>query len=581
MRRIAFIIVFLLPLALFGQNLNSLTHISGRILNKETSEPIPFANIYNSTLKTGTISDEEGYYKIAINNASDSVMVSFVGFQKQFVHINENLAAQTIFLEESVQLLNEVTISASKYDWLYSFLTSCKRSAPYERNDAKAYYELKSSWEGDQIELVEAFFNAEMIGAELDGLQMKTGRFGLKKNQDRFFNSMESSQAILQMKLFERNDYFPGNPFEFSTTKMKKNFTLRLEKKYLDQHSDSIYVIFFSPRDISNGLFSGKIWINPQKKQIRKIIYECKNCKVTPFSPLFDTDSILNTDMSITKEFTEVAGNMVFNRIDFTYEFDYRSRVKAKMTREYHIKSNAILYAYDYEKQFDLPRFQFSDNCKTDYLKINAIPYNEFFWLNNNEFKMFDLDNRNDEFYYQDDVITNRTWYSENPFFNKVYEAPFMTWSDKRILFRDDSGSRPQDADYKPKIISDLYNLAVKVFLDINTYSDSTNVVTSTVFDPWDTFYYLPVDSVTNCFLNIYFDIHEFERRQLMEEISQRALNTSQILLKYDELTKRIERLSKEYLKDVERGTNRKQMEKWNHYVLKNMGIDNMRLFNL
>jgi len=65
-----------------------------------------------------------------------------------------------------------------------------------------------------------------------------------------------------------------------------------------------------------------------------------------------------------------------------------------------------------------------------------------------------------------------------------------------------------------------------------------------------------------------------------MEEISQRGYNSSQILLKYDELSKRIERLSKEYLRDVERGTNRNQLEKWNKYILKNLDIDNMSLFN-
>jgi hypothetical protein len=581
MKKYLIILVFLLPLALFGQNPNSLRHLSGRILNKNTRDPIAFANIYNRNLKTLTISNKEGYYKIAINSASDSVFVSYVGFQKQLIHINENATTQTILLEESVQLLNTVTITASKNDWIYGLLSDCKRHTPYETNQAKAYYELKSFCEGDQIELVEAFFNAELKGAELDGLQMKTGRFGLKKKQDRFFNSMESSQAILQMRVFERNDFFPGNPFELSTSKMRKNFNLYLEKKYLDQNSDSIYVIVYYPRDISMGQFSGKIWINPLKKQIQKIIYECQSCKTTPFSPLFDTDSILNTDMSIKKEFREVAGNMVFSHIDFTYEFEYRSRNKSKMAREYRVKSNAILYVYDYEKPFDLPRFQFSENCKTDYLKINAIPYNEFFWLFNNEFKMFDFENRNDDFYYQDDVITNRTWYSENPFFKKVYEAPFVTWSDKRILFRDDLGTKSQSADYNPKIISDSYKLGVKIFLDINTYADSTNVITSTVLDPWDTYYYLPVDSVTNCFFNIYFDIHEFERRKFMKEICQRGYTSAQILRKYDELSERISRLSKEYLKEVERGTNRKQLEKWNQYIVKNMGIDNMSLFNL
>jgi hypothetical protein len=293
---------------------------------------------------------------------------------------------------------------------------------------------------------------------------------------------------------------------------------------------------------------------------------------------------------------------MAINRVDFSYEFEYQSRHNATpgletltdsvynadylnknkwSENDRRIRSNAILYTYDYENSFDLPRFQFSKKCVRDYHKINAMPYNEFFWQNNDEFKIIDFENRNDAFYSQQDVITNRTWFFENKYFKKVYEAPFITWSDKRILMKDVSGNYSPGDHSDPKALADMYKLGVKIFMDINTYSDSTNVITSTVFDPWDTFYLLPVDSVTNCFLNIYFDICEIERRKFAQEIREKKYTKAQMFLAYDEVQKKIEQLTDAYLKEVERGTNRKQLEKWNRYDMQSLGIDNMSLFNL
>ena len=56
--------------------------IEGRVLNKATGEPVAYANIYNKSLQKGTISNNEGYFRIPAGSRDDSVFVSFVGFRK-------------------------------------------------------------------------------------------------------------------------------------------------------------------------------------------------------------------------------------------------------------------------------------------------------------------------------------------------------------------------------------------------------------------------------------------------------------------------------------------------------------------
>ena len=57
--------------------------------------------------------------------------------------------------------------------------------------------------------------------------------------------------------------------------------------------------------------------------------------------------------------------------------------------------------------------------------------------------------------------------------------------------------------------------------------------------------------------------------------------NTDEILLTYEAMNVRLEKLKTHYEAEVDCGTKRKELEKWNQYVVDNLGIDNMRSFNL
>ena len=288
-----------------------------------------------------------------------------------------------------------------------------------------------------------------------------------------------------------------------------------------------------------------------------------------------------NVNLSITKTYKEIENKMFFNHIDFSYSFDYDSRIGKAEETKYSILTNAVLHVYDYKNRFFIPKFRFNVNCLRDYLKINAMPYNDFFWENKNEFEIIDQDNKNSLFYKKRGVLSSKNWFSENQYFEKVFEGSFITWNGKRILMKEITNDTLLSKASNSVIIANKYNLSVKIFMDINTYSDSTNVVTSTVFDPWETFYHLPVDHTTNCFLNIYFDICEIERRKFEKNIQGLGNNKNEILRRYEEMNTKLDKLKNQYISEVDRGENRKKFEKWNQYVFENLGIDNIKLFNL
>lgn len=92
--------------------------IHGRVLNKETQEPISYANIGIAGSNVGTLSNLDGSFSIPIPNkfSKDTLIFSALGFAKReipirFIKQQENL---TIFLPEKTTLLNSVVVSGKR-----------------------------------------------------------------------------------------------------------------------------------------------------------------------------------------------------------------------------------------------------------------------------------------------------------------------------------------------------------------------------------------------------------------------------------------------------------------------------------
>lgn len=121
----------------------------------------------------------------------------------------------------------------------------------------------------------------------------------------------------------------------------------------------------------------------------------------------------------------------------------------------------------------------------------------------------------------------------------------------------------------------------MQVFSDFVELKDSSYIITETILDPFFTFYYLPVDKYTNCFLNLYFDLCEIERRKFEKEIKIKKLNQEEYVQLRKNFDFQLEAKQAQFLKEVERGTNRKSLEKWNQLVFDELKIDNITLFGL
>ena len=569
------ILLFLSTLALGQQDIRF--KIEGKLLNKKTKEPVAYANIYNKILKKGTFSNIDGYFKLEIKDPADSIFINIIGYKPYVFTPSGNTGFYTVLLEESSLLLNEVIITGDD-PYLYNLLWECKKAAPGTKKEGKAYFELKSYRNNEQAELMECFYNAALSGYDIKDLSLKAGRVAHRPLHNTLFASLETSRAITMHKLMNAGSRFPKSPFDLSKREMKKSFDLRLSGEYLNSEKDSVCIIDYIPKDTTGMFYEGDITVNKSKKQVVKITLRCRKAKRHPFLPLFrEKDSISNVSFDITKTFKNRNGTVFFNHIDFIYVIDYKSRIGTSDAVSYSVRSNAVLYVYDLENKFILPSLEFKD-AVGDYRKINAMPYNEFFWQANDEYKLNDQRNANEMFFNDSASLTSKYLFKPKYFKFGFFEHPFVQWSQKRILFREfvaDTTVKPQAGEFKAL----QYNLAAKIFMDVNTYNDSTNVLTAVVLDPYESSYHLPLNNAGHCFINIFFDICEIERRKFEARIKG-IKDPEEIRQLYDEFMASLEVQKNLYFKSVVRGTNEKEMTKWNTYVHKHLDIDNLKLFD-
>jgi hypothetical protein len=104
-------------LALSTQGYAQKTIISGRVTDATSNEPLPFVNIGFKNSKVGTTTDLNGFYRIETYYATDSLIASFVGYQRLAKKVKLDVEQTIHFqLRESTVRLGEVVISAKNYE---------------------------------------------------------------------------------------------------------------------------------------------------------------------------------------------------------------------------------------------------------------------------------------------------------------------------------------------------------------------------------------------------------------------------------------------------------------------------------
>jgi len=95
----------------FGQT------ISGKVINEATHEPLYYVSIGIINTNLGTITNENGFFKLEVKGLSPQtkVRISMIGFEAQIILVNDLVDKETtILLKENFVQLSEVIIKPQK-----------------------------------------------------------------------------------------------------------------------------------------------------------------------------------------------------------------------------------------------------------------------------------------------------------------------------------------------------------------------------------------------------------------------------------------------------------------------------------
>ncbi len=546
--------------------------LKGKLYDSLNNVPLSFATIYNKNNKLATISNFDGYFEIPAESFKDSIVVSYLGYKTKLIALEKGKLFYEVYMQVNQFELKEVIIKPKNYNYLIDLILESKKKGAKEIIDAKGYYQLKSFIDENQVELVESFYNVRILGYDLISTKLKAGQIGLKQDNNIFFASLESSKPIIKHRLFSVVDNFPKSPLQLNKNKILKSYFVELYSEFINKENDSIKVLSFVPKNDATKKFNCKVWLNASDTAIIKVELSGNNLYEYPIVSLYEKDILLKKNLTISKTFNAREEGMVLEHVDFKYDFKYQR----ENGEAYLVNTEAVFYSFDYNNTFDLPIYKQKEEDLSDYQSLSFLPYNNFFWENNKELKINYDRVENEEFLKDPSAYTNKFYNNKikrdlSDFFN--YSS--IEWSEKRIIFKD----LEQYAEYE--VNQPSYRLIGKILIDINTYKDSTDVLIKSIFDNYESYYLFNLDLESNCMINMFFDLIEIEKRKLESKIRFSDLEQTSIIKLHAETELNIEEIINIFFADVEIGRNKEGMLKWNKIIKKELGIDNLYLFQL
>ncbi|MGF1533824.1 MAG: DUF5686 family protein [Bernardetiaceae bacterium] len=114
-------LLFILLLLVFGALCAQAqrTRISGKIIDNQSGDAVPFANVYFEAIQWGTVTDFDGFYTLETTRKDlpDTLTVSYVGYTTKKIPIQVGqVQTLNIRLESESSVLEEIEIIAGEYE---------------------------------------------------------------------------------------------------------------------------------------------------------------------------------------------------------------------------------------------------------------------------------------------------------------------------------------------------------------------------------------------------------------------------------------------------------------------------------
>lgn len=528
-----------------------------QIIN-EVNEPVEFASVYNLNLNKGVYTNELGYFLIEAKY-TDSLLIRHTNYHSLKISVKGIPSNNKIALKSMDIILPELIVTTEKLD-LYKIVEFAKNKIIEEGSNncvSKSYLLHKSYMNEVSNEMLEAYYNSNHH-KYFKEKKLKAGRIALK--EDFLFTSLNIPTVFYNYNYLNKvKTIMPLSPLSLNKRKLKRKFNLFLLRKIGDN-----YLISIQLKNENEKYFNTIVTINEKDTSFQSIAFSKNVVHQNLLYPINENDKIDSLKIELKYAFSKNK----LEKLEYNQSYNYTQLEEVNK-----INSKGVFLFYDYNKQFILPKYNFNTNS-TDYDLITELPYNQIFWDNNTLIVNGDSLVNNEYFYTTNYKLEDYSIFDGHKYFNQRN----IPWSKNRVSLGlinkgYDFKISTEYHDFQSK--NELFNFSAQIYLDVNESNKEKTYYSKVLIDVQNSFYYLKGNENSLCFLNMYYDLYEIERRTLDLILNSNKWNYLQIDSIYSKSIDQLNNNLENYFKIIDHGEELGAVRSYISHIKEKLGIDN------
>ena len=561
----------LLPCLLTAQS-----PLQGRIVDARTEEALAFATIAYG--KQGSYTNADGYYALDTGASTDSVLISFIGYRPLRTTVAGLRASPTVRMQPTANELTEIVVRGED-ERLYALLERCRKDLQsWPVTKAKTYFQLATTLDSTPTEFMQNYYNLTFSGQGVMGLELKAGRVAVQMVDSLDYRSLGTSQSIAHLSLTERAPDFADHPLQLVRKVLRRAYYL----SELPTFSDASTVhLRFDPVHEDLQLFGGELWMDATTAELKKLILRHPALTKNPFTPINSVDSLGALDVEFIYTFT----GRRLEHLQWRYAYDHYTDAAGQAAAYHHIAADCSLICFEPNAAFFSPRTEYPGQYG-DYRKLAFFPYDTLFWRHAPRVPLTERQQRQLTALGMDDYRVDYGWHVDSAD-RSVVSAVRKAGLDNRNLFWSPrwryvhDTPTPEDEIRGNRYFHDGTAPAVQLFLDAFPLGDSLSFNSATFLDVYATQLTVEPSDEYNAALNIYFDLCELLRRDMLAELRAGPVALEEVGRTYDRYREEVARLRRKFFRQVRRGRDERAMLRYNQEVVEGLGVNNLELFRL
>ena len=164
----------LMPLAAVGQ-----IRLSGRVLNSQTQQPVPYASVVVAGTTQGTTANAEGEFALTVARLPAQVVAFGLGYRRDSARVAQperDLLLRLVPAPVELPIVQPPSYAAQLLMQAYRQVQRTRPQPEY----GQAFYRQVTRNDGQPTEVMEAVWNVKVSSAGLDGSCLAQGRYGAR-----------------------------------------------------------------------------------------------------------------------------------------------------------------------------------------------------------------------------------------------------------------------------------------------------------------------------------------------------------------------------------------------------------------